>query len=437
MPYSREHATAQALLHNSAAKRRFDGEISKRAIEDAEPPPVLHPADDGRMPTHIVAIDGSNLSSKVANGYPGAEAALVQIALVIIDLKALRKPDPRVIPSPRVFRELEQGFAIDEIIPGTNIIGKGREEDSPRRYFRKVLGRALERRLTRHGETLAETLAALAEHAQPGRPGSCPLEDCEESFTLRDHLGAKCPCGRFHVLHQDLLRLHERFLDERVEPRLFDEVRHVFELLALVNVLRYFDAEEERRTRFAEVAFVLDGPLAVFGAPARLMRPVRAEIQRIDARAREHTGFGLTVFGIEKSGAFVEHFKTLDDRDRIKPKTLYALDTAYTHRHIVLRPEGARPHGETTYFGRKLFYKTRFSSHIVVNTAMTNKASENLSDVSSAAFPRASSIVSLVDRLATQLYPDAFLPLVRAHAHAAIPVRQGGDILESIFQKQS
>ena len=109
--------------------------------------------------------------------------------------------------------------------------------------------------------------------------------------------------------------------------------------------------------------FIVDGPLALFGHPAWLTPYLRRELKRINDLCRAQ-GFGLAVFGYEKSGAFVEHFERLDaspergPRSRHPPATAFGLDAAYINRNVTLRPADAKPHGQDTYFGRKVFYKT-------------------------------------------------------------------------------
>ena len=39
-----------------------------------------------------------------------------------------------------------------------------------------------------------------------------------------------------------------------------------------------------------------------------------------------------------------------------------------------------------------------------------------------------------MDELSTYLYEDGFAPLVRAHAHAAIPLKAGTGLLANIFK---
>lgn len=66
---------------------------------------------------------------------------------------------------------------------------------------------------------------------------------------------------------------------------------------------------------------------------------------------------------------------------------------------------------------------------------MVNGRSADVEDVSPAAFPRLGDALNVLDHLSTCLYQDGFMPLVRAHAHAAIPLKRGTDILAGLFKQ--
>jgi hypothetical protein len=183
----------------------------------------------------------------------------------------------------------------------------------------------------------------------------------------------------------------------------------------------------------------LDGPLAVFGQPAWLAPFVRREVQRISAKARKYNGSDLLLFGIEKTGQYVAHFSELDwtdeggSRSRFQPRTAIVPDAKYINRNIVFRPVDAKPSGIDTYFGRKVLYKTGSSSHAVINFAIVNDDAQDFNNTSKEAFPRLGDALNVLDHLSTYLYEDGFMPLVRAHAHAAIPLKRGAEILSRLF----
>ena len=416
MPFENEIATGESLiaLEKSAARGDFEGAIAVRSD----------------------ALDGSSVTQRVQNGFPGAECSLVMLSVVFIDISKLAGIGSDEIPSPRIFHEMDRAHTLDAVLPGSNVVRKRDAADTPRRYFRATVFDALGGRLDEHHETLVETMRRIA----AGRSADieCPVDDCHRRYAGGRN-AHPCGCPRAETMFEtDTLRFHERFNDVGPNGEVHGEVRHVLEVLSLVNILRFFE-KLERIHFLRDCVFVLDGPLAVFGQPAWLAPLIRAEIIRISASVRAATGGDLLVMGIEKSGQYVAHFEDLDWTDADGPRSKFAPGTAlipdarYVNRNIVFRPEASKPSGVDTYFGRKVFYKTRAAAHAVLNVAMSNAASTDFTNTSMAAFPRLGDALNVLDHLSTYLYQDGFMPLVRAHAHAAIPLRRGTDIIKGLF----
>ena len=373
-----------------------------------------------------------------------AEASLVKVSVVRVDLSRLTELPEHEIPSPRVFYDMERASTFDIVLPGANVVRSNVQNDSPKAYFREAAFDAFDAKLDDNHETLLETVRDIvARVARPRtNPPACPIDGCEER--LSPGRGSyPCSCSRNETLFEtDAFRFAERFNEVGGNGETHGEVRHVLEVVSLINMLRYFARSPQMLSYLREAVFILDGPLALFGHPAWLTPYVRTELQRINALCRAE-GFDLALFGYEKSGAFVDHFERMDlcadlgPRGKYPNRTVFAPDAAYINRNIALRPEDAKPHGTDTYFGRKIFYKTASGGHAVVTTAMVNEASTDFRRSDAECFPRLGDVLDVLDHLATHLHRDGFMPLVRAHAHAAIPLRRGGDIIRTLFRDVS
>lgn len=433
MPYRDEFARGDSLwrLVESPSVTAFKGVIRYSATEQAHPlPQRIEPLRSMDHLHRLVAIDGSTVSAQIRNGYPGAEAALLQLAVIVVNLKDLRNLPSVTIPRPSAIRDLEQCRTLDEVLPGRNVVRNDVKNDSAQRFFRSQIYSLLNSaRFDDSHETLLETLSAItaARHDTHCR---CPIEDCDNDIEVRAGK-MQCPCDRDELIFEtDLLRIHERFEDHGSSAQAYTAVREVVEHLALVNILRYFE-RVKRWSVFRTTAFVMDGPLAIFGMPAWLKTYVQSEIARLHSKCLMEGGPGILLFGVEKSGQFLEHLKALDwgeqegPGQRLPPGTALAPDRDYIHQHIVLRPPGAKPWGDATYYGRKVLYKNRVGQHSVVMTPI----------VDDDAYPRLGEALDLMDNLSTYLYEDGFAPLVRAHAHAAIPLRMGTRLLEELFRE--
>ena len=448
MPYQNEFARGDSLsrLEENLSVKEFNGII--RRTESQRPhelPAQLDPQRNSGNIRRIIAIDGSTVTHQVQNGYPGAEAALLNLAAIVIKLKELRAiPSRNYIPSPREIRDLEQCRTLSAILPGCNIVRRGEPKDSPKRFFRATLRKELEAKLDPDHETLLETLRFITS----GRENriNCPIDDCplegaKKFLTLRPDVTA-CNCQQNENIYEtDALRTHERFEESGSSEQAFTAVRQVIEHLVLVNILRYFEQTDSLDV-FRDTAFVMDGPLAIFGMPAWLKSHIEKEVARLHEKSQQQGGLGILLVGIEKSGQFLDHFEELDWkegagwRQRLPNSTAFAPDLNYIHKHIVLRPEDAKPYGQATYYGRKILYKNVSGDHSVVMTPIVNGDGRDPHCVAETAYPRIGEALDIMDELSTYLYRDGFAPLVRAHAHAAIPLRAGTRILAEIFSKR-
>jgi hypothetical protein len=349
-------------LQKSKALHEFEGTIGTKAdARTKDEPPVVNVQRNDWLPLRVVAIDGSTLTQKIQNGFPGAEASLLMLSVVFIDISELANIDDKTIPSPRVFNDMDSATTLDGVLPGSNIVRANHPDDSPVNFFRSTVQEVLSGALDTSHETLLETFRVIT----AGRTADirCPIDGCDHKYKT----GAGtyvCDCELKQTLFEtDAFRFHERFNELGSNGEVHGEVRHVLEVLALVNILRFF--EDENRLHFLKnCAFVLDGPLAVFGQPAWIAPYVRKEIQRISAKSLKHNGCHLLLFGIEKSGQYMTHFSDIDwtdeggARSKFYSRTAIIPNAKYINRNVVFRPTDAKPSGIDTYFGRKVLYKT-------------------------------------------------------------------------------
>ena len=119
MPFEGEYATGESLLslEQSTAFREFQGRIRARNSAAPAAPHVLAVPRRTWLPTRVIAVDGSHLSETVRNGFPVAEATLLKISVVSLDLQKLEMARAEEIPSPRVFYDMENAKPFDWVLP--------------------------------------------------------------------------------------------------------------------------------------------------------------------------------------------------------------------------------------------------------------------------------------------------------------------------------
>lgn len=412
-------------------------------------------------PTHVIAIDGSNIPVPIKDGYPGAEIGYVTVASVILNIELLDKLDKNRPINPVAYRETEDAESIDSVFPGCNVVID--EQRSAKNSLRRVLYDLLgERRLFDDGESLLDTYEALLKN-KGNDDQKCPYSDTYENnclasnpLYLRSTGEYRCGCvACFPLYSTDALRFHERFRPDGSNAEIYTEIMQVLERLWLVHILRGFEAKKYLRL-LKNFAFVLDGPLAVFGQPAWLSQSIKQELKRLNEAAKPFTdGQDILVLGIEKSGTFVTHFEQLvltahNDRSAedidvpfnqlaayymsdslVPPQTACLLTDDYIKRNIIYS-ESTKPYGSQTYFGRKFFYRTKSGSQIVASLPFLNDNHEDMQQANPDQYPRLADAMALCDQLVSSRYPNSLAPVVAAHAEAAIPLNLGKKVLEQM-----
>jgi hypothetical protein len=388
------------------------------------------------LPAYAFAIDGSYAEVDVRNGYPGAKVGYVTVASVLLDLKRIDELDEDRPVDPKEFRKTEEASTLDAAMPGCNVVT--RAHTSAVESFREALyENFLDTVIDSHdGRSLLGTYEHLLKQRKSGQT-SCPYKDrtgCDRSFQIPPG-STSCPCpNSLPIYSTDALRIHERFHDSSTNGEAFGEVMQVWERLLLLHLLGWFERQNllERVTR---IAFLLDGPLAMFGHPAWLSPILKDELKRLNAFVRTQTGTDMLIIGIEKSGSFVTHFEEVDQTPAAEPffpPGSYARLTDEYIKHRVIFPASDKPYGQDTYFGRKFFYKAKSGARIVGTIPMLDGAQSDITTADAARYPSFSSVCATLDKLVSSQFPNSIGPVIAAHSHAAIPLVLGTKVLEQL-----
>jgi hypothetical protein len=346
------------------------------AVSCKDAPPAL-----GSLPHYVVAIDGSNAEIDVRNGYPGAKIGYCTVASVLLDLAEMTRLDEQRPVDPREFRKTEEASTVDAALPGSNVVT--RAHTSARDSFREALFEILQDAVVDQddGTRLLDTYEALLELKPQGRQ-QCPylVDGCSEQISIPPGVSS-CDCSHKRPIYStDALRTHEDFHDIGTNGEAYGEVRQVWERVLLIHVLRLFE-KKQLLGRMDRMAFVLDGPLAIFGHPAWLSAAMSLELKRINAIVRKATERDLLILGVEKSGAFVMHFDEIDKGEDGSPKfapRTYMLPTDQYIKQRIIFSTSTKRYGLDTYFGRKFFYKTYSGARIVATIPFLDNIQDTL-----------------------------------------------------------
>jgi hypothetical protein len=407
-------------------------------IEDIVPLSTVKPSD--WLPSWVLAIDGSFAAVPLENGYPGAEAAYLTVASVLINTAKVRDLDQARPVDPVSFRDTEHSDSIDCAVPGCNVVWEGEEnaESSLRRSLLEVMSDV---RLAADGESLLDTYEVLLAHKPiVVHEQRCPYQDCPINAEYRRSSGQYlCGCMMNRPMYStDALRHHEGMNAAGSNEAMYAEIMQVLERVWLVHILRTMEAKGWL-PMLRQMAIIMDGPLAVYDHPSWISQSIGKELSRLNQVVRDETGEDMLLLGIEKSGAFTRHLADLDTypngtRGRFPVQHVALLDDKYIKRNIIFSTS-EKPYAQNTHFGRKFLYKCRSGTLIVAMTPFLDDTHRDLSAAETWQYPRLADALSLLDEMVSSMYPDSFSPLVTAHAEAAIPLNLGNRVLENLAKQ--
>ncbi len=179
---------------------------------------------------------------------------------------------------------------------------------------------------------------------------NCPTEDCNKDVPVPP-AGVGCGACGVWLFPTDVLRIHEEVGEEGSNQSALGRLMSVVELLVLVGLATLL-WEQSRQELLPTTLFIVDGPLAMYGPPAKLRG--RA-LDYFQAMAATTPGDGPYLCGIEKSGAMVDYARQLARHDVLGPGDLLVCDEDVIAR--VTNATNARAYGKETYWGRKFIYR--------------------------------------------------------------------------------
>ena len=345
---------------------------------------------------------------------------------------------------PKKFRETEKASTIESVFPGCNVILDG--EKNAKASYRRILYEELKSNVFfTDGETLLDTYEYLFRikrelSADRNLPKSPIDEEKDMTYGYGEYV---CPHSGEPLYSTDALRLHELMNPSGTNGEMFGQTMSTLEKLLLVHLLRAFEIKEKKEkgwlATLRRVAFIMDGPLAVFSTSSWLAKAISHELIRINELQKKINGQDLLIIGIEKSGTFFNHFLEIDTtKDGIKDKfprqSAFLLNDDYIKKNIIYS-ESNKQYGADTYFGRKFFYKAASGQKIVPVIACFTEYQKDLTTANTDQFVRLADVMNLLDQLVSSRYPNSVSPLVSAHAEAAIPLNLGNRIFEDMARE--
>lgn len=445
MPYetvSGSHEVASRLGHSTAAVRAIADSrtfhVPAEELQDVDDlRKRVRPRDDflltgeGSRLTAALAIDGSYVVERIRDGLPSVLYGFAQTAAAFVDLtvmetqRAERFVDPyeieRAVNSALVTLDLPVAGAYTR--EGVDIATSWRESIDHLFRVKKI-------EVNRLNESLLELLFLI--HGRPGAaartvPVNCPTDDCNKDVPVPPE-GLECDACEVWLLPTDVLRIHEEVGEEGGNQSALGRLMSVVELLVLVGLATLL-WEQSRQQLLPTTLFIVDGPLAMYGPPAKLRARALSYFQRMNA---DTPGLAPYICGLEKTGAMVDYARQLARHDVLAPGELMVCDEAVLGR--VTNAANVRGYGKETYWGRKFIYRA-LDGRVVVPTVMPatgDPYDANGGKPDPKDYPTLPAIIDVIDRTGSSMYVDGIIPVAAAHGKAAFPIGVGTDVLRLV-----
>ena len=386
------------------------------------------------LPSLVVASDGSSYSEAVNKNFPSTQMGYVKVSLMAFDMgdyNGLQAPGSPFVEPFKLAELHNRGRAVAFTLPGSNVRYKNlRVQDG----FRLAIYEQLSDRRTKirdDGDAVKDVLYSL----QGGHISFDKCPGCGEPIGFDFELGrdiARCSACHCDVYVTDSLRIHEQISDHGDNASAITRFMNAVEHLQLCTLVKAM--ADNNIDALSDTAIMLDGPLALFGQPAKYHSSIQAFYHSIFERCRARGRTPPLVIGLQKEGMVMEHARSLSRY--LANGTYCAITDKYRAEFI----NGIAPQtdnfGHETYYGQDFIYKTDSGRVFDVCLAYPfadkqdregfaeKKAdSAHYGDMLGRAF-------ALIRHLEFDLYDDAVVPVALAHRHASISLKPGGTLLD-------
>jgi hypothetical protein len=417
------------------------------------------------LPQKIMAVDGSFYSAPIhPRMLPSSTVSYLKISCLLIlldDFRNLRIEASELIDPFRMARLRDRNDALIFALPGSNVLWNGAA--TLRDGFRAAIDAHFLSPQTRQEKadyrtSLRTTLFHIVAHGDGGDPAHpdriviarCPYATCiERDVVVHDVLEDQyCPSCKGVVYPTDYLRLWEGVSEEGSTAEIVTRLMSTIEHMTPIHYLRYL-REKQSFEAIASVAVFMDGPLALFGQPAKLHSGILGYYFRLNAELEQRRLQHIIVIGLQKTGVVVDFFATF--ASHIPKSRILPVSDDFRFHHLNGPDPAADPadrfgHGFETYYGQDFLFKSRNGGSFVVSVPYPFPSKSAAQQITGTPFKIAKSeyqhygsdltrALALVERFETSVYPNALIPVALAHKFTAISLVPGGRVLSILTER--
>lgn len=391
------------------------------------------------LPQLVVASDGSAYSEPIDKKFPSTQVGYVKTSFMAFDMgdyNGLVTPGSPFVDPYAAASLHNKARAVAFTLPGSNVRYKGlRVQDGFRRAVYEQLSDE-RTQIPRGGFSVKDMLYHL-------EGGQIDVEKCPSCGQEGPHLfkrgndeSACSGCGAT-VYVTDSLRIHEQISDQGDNSSAITRFMNAVEHLQLATLLKAM--ADNNLSTVSGTAIMVDGPLALFGQPARYHASIQAFYYGLFERCESAGLPPPLIMGLQKDGMVMEHARALSPH--LKNGTFCAISDQYRAEFI----NGIAPltdnFGHETYYGQDFIYKTDSGRIFDVCLAYPFANKRNRKEFSGQkADPKnydrwLARAFALIRHLEFDLYENSVVPVALAHRHASISLSPGGTLLDVLTKK--
>ena len=391
------------------------------------------------LPDRVVASDASTYSEPINKNFPSTQIGYVKVSLVLVDVNnydGLYTKNRFVDPF-KVAQLHKNSDAIAFTLPGSNI--KYKNETSVADGFRRAVYDQYCSQNTQFSKTgdynIKGTLFYFDQILDEPllEVHKCPACGYDEKKFKFDHSEIlKCPKCNNDIYFTDSLRLHEQISDFGNSTSAITRFMNVTEHLLMATLIRMM--ADNYPEALSKMAFIIDGPLAIFGQPARVHARLMRLYYDISQKLQSMNLSAPIIMGLQKTGQLAEHAESINRF--LKPKTFKIIDDEYRAKYITGFDNTAENFGHETYYGQDFIFKSASGKVFVVDVPypFPNKNKKNDFAKQKVDLNSYGNIISrtfnLIQHFEFELYENAIVPIALAHRHASISLVPGGKVLD-------
>lgn len=347
----------------------------------------------------------------------------------------------------------ENNEAYSFVLPSTNIVYD--DCDDVQESFRRALDEQFDKLRDREDDpntSLKSTLIKLASYLDDCDENAIKLSKCpsckcgdkngDSVFIYTKDKEPKCPyCGK-RLYFTDVLRVWELVADVASNQSALSRTMNIVERLLAIHYIRSIveSLKDSYANTLENLCFFIDGPLAVFGEPAKFHACFMKYLHELNQTMRKLNKSDILMVGIQKSGAVNDYLNLI--KDHINKGEVYCLTDEVRNKYVTFNKNAASDFfGKETYFGQDFLYKNRKGNVFVFNVPypFEEKSEEQHFKTEKSNIANYKNIkiyTDLLDDFDCDLYENALIPTVLAHKYTAISMAPGSKVLDLLSKNK-